>query len=84
MQLTIRIDDANTLTFNVQLQIANPDRPQDGTEVVSATIADENLSHIETDDLLDITQQVLDFLTPSDNTSIDPDEDWRIAFRKGH
>ena len=64
MQLTIRIDDANTLTFNVQLQIANPDRPQDGTEVVSATIADENLSHIETDDLLDITQQVLDFLTP--------------------
>jgi len=84
MQLTIRIDDTNFLTFDVKLQAVDSNQPAHGAEVISATVSDEQLSHIEADDLLDIAQQCIDAVTAPDSDSVSFDDDWRVAFRKGH
>ena len=77
MQLTIRFNDTDSVTFAVKVQNVGDDKSNYVPEVVSATITDKKLSSASVDDILDVTGQVLDHMAGPLPEYEEPPKDWR-------
>lgn len=77
MQLSIRADNDNYVTFDIRLQASDGNGPSDGPEINSATVIDSKFSKLNDTQLLAITSELLDYLsaetTPVGNA---PSGDW--------
>ncbi len=77
MQLQLRIDDNNYVTIEFQLQTPDTNSPADGPELIAATVIDSKLSNLKSDELFDITGQVVDYFNrPQGAPERRPGYDW--------
>lgn len=76
MQFQFRIDDANVVTIQLQLQKAGDDSPLAGPEVIAAAIADAKLSNVTQDQLFDLAGQILDYFSTSVASQKPSNSDW--------
>jgi len=86
MQLTLRIDDNNYVTYAVKFSPADPQQPSAGPELIAATLSDSKLSLLSQTDILDLTAQIVDYFSVSQSAPKNADDwqkDW-LAATTGH
>lgn len=70
MQFQFRIDDSNSVTFNVQLANADSSGFADGPEVIAATVLDEKLSQLSFDQIVGLAAQLVDYFSRPQESGI--------------
>ena len=77
MQLTLRIDDNNYLTYNISLSPPDGNGQDTGPEVGAASLADSKLSNLEHAQILGLTTDLIDYLeSESSPAQSAPSGDW--------
>ncbi len=74
MQLQIRTQDGDFIVIDLQHSEITPGQPQDGTELIAASIVDSKLSILSHDQFFDILGETVDYFSrPAQPT---PASDW--------
>ena len=63
MQFEFRIKGGDSVTINCQLSAAGAHSPEDGPELIAASIADTELSQLTEADLFNLAAQIVDYFS---------------------
>lgn len=80
MQLEIRIEDTDSITFGLQFQPTDANGSALGPELIAATVTDSQLSNLRQTQVIDIVNQLVGYFEASGEAQ-KPAADWAADFR---